>query len=138
MVYNGFPATYSPYYQMPQPQQLQIQAPAQQMPQPQPQQKPASPIIWVQGEAGARAYPVAPGESVMMLDSDASIFYIKTADQSGMPLPLRTFDFVERKQQQPITQAATPPAHELDLSGYVTRKEFESALAALKEVKKDA
>jgi hypothetical protein len=136
MVYNGFPATYSPYYQMPQPQQLQIQAPAQQMPQP--QQKPASPIIWVQGEAGARAYPVAPGESVMMLDSDASIFYIKTADQSGMPLPLRTFDFVERKQQQPITQAATPPAHELDLSGYVTRKEFEAALATLKEVKTDA
>ena len=129
MLYNGFPATYQPYYQMPQqPQQVQIQAPAQQA-QPQPQQ-PTTSILWVQGEAGGRAYPVAPGASVLLMDSETSTFYIKTMDASGMPQPLRTFDYVERQHA-----AGTPPMAQaqpqMDLSGYVTRDELEERLASL-------
>lgn len=81
-------------------------------------------IIWVQGEEGAKAYMVAAGNSVLLMDSETSTFYIKTTDTSGMPQPLRIFDYTERKVQQ--KQAAQEKAEAKD---YVTREEFD-ALAA--------
>lgn len=48
-----------------------------------------APIIWVQGEEGAKAYMVAAGNSVLLMDSENSTFYIKSTDASGMPQPLR-------------------------------------------------
>lgn len=84
-----------------------------------------APIIWVQGEEGAKAYMVAAGNSVLLMDSENSTFYIKSTDASGMPQPLRIFDYTERTaaQKQP-TQAAQVQADE-----FVTRAEFD-ALAA--------
>ena len=78
-----------------------------------------APIIWVQGEEAAKSYLCAPG------NSEKSSFYIKTVDASGMPQPLRIFDYSERTaaQKQP-TQAAQAQAGE-----FVTRAEFD-ALAA--------
>ena len=40
-------------------------------------------IVWVQGEAGAKAYPVAAGTSMLLMDSEAENFYIKSTDASG-------------------------------------------------------
>lgn len=82
-------------------------------------------IIWVQGEEGAKAYMVAAGNSVLLMDSENSAFYIKSTDASGMPLPLRVFDYKER-----TTAAKTPPqtAQQLGVE-FVTRAEFD-ALAA--------
>ena len=82
-------------------------------------------IIWVQGEEGAKAYMVAAGNSVLLMDSENSAFYIKSTDASGMPLPLRAFDYKER------TTAAKTPPQTAQQSGveFVTRAEFD-ALAA--------
>lgn len=82
-------------------------------------------IIWVQGEEGAKAYMVAAGNSVLLMDSENSAFYIKSTDASGMPLPLRVFDYKER-----TTAAKTPPqtAQQPGVE-FVTRAEFD-ALAA--------
>ena len=82
-------------------------------------------IIWVQGEEGAKAYMVAAGNSVLLMDSENSAFYIKSTDASGMPLPLRVFDYKER------TTAAKTPPQTAQQSGveFVTRAEFD-ALAA--------
>lgn len=82
-------------------------------------------IIWVQGEEGAKAYMVAAGNSVLLMDSENSAFYIKSTDASGMPLPLRVFDYKER-----TTDAKTPPqtAQHPGVE-FVTRAEFD-ALAA--------
>lgn len=82
-------------------------------------------IIWVQGEEGAKAYMVAAGNSVLLMDSENSAFYIKSTDASGMPLPLRTFDYKER-----TTASKTPPqtAQQPGVE-FVTRAEFD-ALAA--------
>ena len=82
-------------------------------------------IIWVQGEEGAKAYMVAAGNSVLLMDSENSAFYIKSTDASGMPLPLRVFDYKER-----TTAAKTPPqtAQQPGVE-FVTREEF-NALAA--------
>ncbi len=78
-------------------------------------------IIWVQGEAGAKAYPVAPGNSLLLMDSEKDCFYIKSTDSSGVPMPLRTFTYTEVVQTQPTRQADT----RFDDSMYVTRDEFE-------------
>lgn len=89
-----------------------------QQPQSAPQAQQNNPIIWVQGEAAARSYMVAPGNTVMLMDSDANTFYLKSADNSGVPQPLRVFDYTER--------TAAPQATGVE---YVTREEF-NALAA--------
>ena len=52
-------------------------------------------IIWVQGENGAKSFLVAPGTTVQLMDSETKKFYIKSVDQSGMPMPLRTFTYEE-------------------------------------------
>ena len=76
-------------------------------------------IIWVQGEEGAKAYLTAPGASVMLMDSENNTFYIKSSDQSGMPLPLRIFDYTER------TAGKVPaPAVQRQEADFVTRGEF--------------
>lgn len=99
--------------------------PQQQIPQgvqaPQPQQ--TGGLLWVQGEAGAKSFCVAPGQNVMLMDSEAQRFYIKSADASGMPLPLRIFDYKE------VTGAPTASVSGED--GFVTRREFEERLSKL-------
>lgn len=82
-------------------------------------------IIWVQGEAGAKAYPVAPNTSLLLMDSENKTMYLKSADASGMPA-MRVFDYNER--------TATPP---VNTSDYVTREEF-GKLASIVESMKGA
>lgn len=107
----------------PMPGQLEQLRMAQQPAQPAPQ--PQSGLIWVQGEAGAKSYMVANGNSVLLMDSESQTFYLKSADASGMP-SMRVFDYHERVAQkpQPVPAPAQQPAAE-----YVTRDEF-NALAA--------
>ena len=78
-------------------------------------------IIWVQGETGAKSYLVAPNQSVLLMDSESNTFYIKSSDTSGMPLPLRVFDYTERTlgQQTPSQESAIDPKK------FVTHEEFE-------------
>ena len=78
-------------------------------------------IIWVQGENAAKAYPVASGQSVLLMDSEDSIMYIKSTDQSGMPQPLRVFEYKERETHQNASRIASKHSEE-----YVSRKEFEA------------
>lgn len=60
------------------------------------QYQPQSSRIWVQGEAGARAYLVAPGNTVELWDSDAQSIYLKSADASGIP-SMRIIDYKFRE-----------------------------------------
>lgn len=57
----------------------------------------ANDINWVQGESDAKSRPVAAGHSVVFLDTEESVMYIKSVDASGMPQPLRVFEYTERK-----------------------------------------
>lgn len=114
-----YPTNYQPYApMMQQPQPMQQQAPVQQV-QPIQQVQDDSGIKWVQGEAGAKAYPVAPNKSVLLMDSENSVMYIKSTDASGMPLPLRIFDYTERTAQNAHNAVAEPK------TDTVTREEFE-------------
>lgn len=94
-------------------------------PQPQQPAQQSSPIIWVQGEEGAKAYMVAAGNSVLLMDSENSTFYIKATDASGMPQPLRIFDYTERTAD-PKPSVQTPQTAKEE---YVTRREFDALSA---------
>lgn len=128
MAYNNYyPASYyQPTYT--QPQMIPQQAIQPTVPQQQPQQNNSS-IIWVQGEAAARSFNVMPNQSVMLLDSESSTFYIKSADASGMPLPLRIFDYTERNTNQNVEQPQIQK-HTEDPE-YITRDEFERRIAEI-------
>lgn len=89
-------------------------------------------IVWVQGEASAKSYPVAPNSTVMLLDSESNTFYLKTSDASGMPLPLRVFDYKERVQGVPKAPAeASSSGFNVDLDKFVTKDELNEILASL-------
>ena len=110
--YNGFPATYQPIYQAPQ-----FQAPQQ----PQGQQ---GGVIWVQGEAGAKSYLVAPGSTVQLWDSEEKVIYLKSADPSGMP-SMKILDYTIRGEE-----AAK------DAPEYVTKADFDALAEKVKELSK--
>ena len=88
----------------------------------QPMQQQSSQIIWVSGEAGAKSYLVAPGNTVMLLDAENSVFYLKSADASGMPLPLRIFDYKERTTTAQQAFGGVVTGESVNLENFVTRK----------------
>lgn len=100
--------------------QQSINPPQMQAPTPQVNQG----LLWVSGEVGAKSYLVAPNSTVLLMDSDAQRFYLKSADNSGMP-SLRVFEYTEVTN---VPQNA-PQGSNLDenvLNGkYVTRQEYE-------------
>lgn len=120
--YNNYQQSYQPYQQ----QSFQNPVPAySQQPQYSMAQTPQqnSGILWVQGEIGARAYPVAPGSSVLLMDSEAQNFYIKSADMSGMPT-MKRYSYAEIAEEPMRLESH-------DTSDYDTAK-----LASRDEVKK--
>ena len=125
---NGFPMGYQPYY----PQyvsQAQPQMPTQgvQMPS-QPVSQSNSSIIWVQGEAGAKSYLVAPNTTVQLWDSENQVIYLKSADASGMP-SMKILDYKIREATQPMqTHVAVQPERD-----YVTRDELTAFETQIRE-----
>lgn len=97
----------------------------------QPMQQQSSQIIWVSGEAGAKSYLVAPGNTVMLLDAENSVFYLKSADASGMPLPLRIFDYKERTTTAQQAFGGVMTGESVNLDNFVTREEFERRMASI-------
>lgn len=103
MAYNNFPMGYQPA-QIFYPQQNTIQQPQN------------NSIIWVQGEAGAKSYMVAPNTTVQLWDSEDQVIYLKSADSSGMP-SIKILDYKIREAQQPISSLNNH-------TDYITRDEF--------------
>lgn len=121
------PNYFNPYQQQVQPPMDRLaQLQAQQY---QPIQQPAQSnqsLIYVQGEAAAKSWMVGAGQSVLLMDSESPVFYIKSADASGIPLPLRVFDYTERAQSMPQNAPQAPNPAQIDLDGkYVTRAEYD-------------
>lgn len=108
MAYNNiFPMTY-------QPQQMyypQMQSQGQ-------QQQNTNNLIWVSGEAGAKAYLVAPNTTVTLWDSEDKVIYLKSADATGMP-SMKILDYSIRNNSP---QETASDAH----SEFATKVDVES------------
>lgn len=111
---NLYGASYSPAYNVPA---VPAPAPA----------APASGLIWVQGENGAKSYIVPANSTALLMDSEAQRFYIKSVDGSGMPQPLRIYEYTEITAKQDSVPAAE----------YVTKAEFDKAIAELRKAGRD-
>lgn len=108
---NGFPMSYPQYYSAPAPQQ------------------PNSSIIWVQGEAGAKSYLVAPNNTVQLWDSERQTIYLKSADASGMP-SMRILDYTFRDVPQGSQMAQKPVGVD-----YPTRDEFNALKGQIEAIR---
>lgn len=69
-------------------------------------------VVPVQGESGASMYPVAAGNTVLLMDFNLKKFWIKATDINGLPAKFAAFEFNE---VQPLAQTA---------DGFVSRGEF--------------
>lgn len=130
--YQQYQQPYQPYQdRMAQmPAQYQVGQPAQPMqPVPQPQAINQG-LLWVQGEAGAKSYLVAPNTTVLLMDSEGSRFYLKSTDNAGMPT-MRTFEYREVPQNVPQAPQATP--NDFD-DKYVTREEYDGLRRQYEEI----
>lgn len=84
----------------------------QQFQQQPPQQNNSVSVVTVQGEAGARIYPVAAGNTVLLIDFDSKKFWLKSTDLNGMPSRFAAFSFTEEVK----------PANDTD--NFISRNEF--------------
>lgn len=109
MAYNNyFPTGYQPYYQQ--------TAPTQQI---------NNGITWVQGEAGAKSYLVAPNSTVTLWDSESQTIYLKSADPSGLP-SMKILDYTIRSNapQETVSDAHSDFATKVDVESI--RKDIEA------------
>jgi len=92
-------------------------------------------LIWVQGEAGAKSYMVAPNQTVVLWDSEAEVIYLKSADATGMP-SIKALDYT-------IRENVAQKAEILAQKDFATKDEVDylkkeiNALKAKLEVRKD-
>ena len=112
---NMFPTGYQPYgYQQPLPMPQPIQAQQQQA-------ATQGGIIWVQGEAGAKSFLLAPNSTVQLWDSESQTIYLKSTDTSGMP-SMKILDYTIRENG---SQNASPDAQNTpDFGSFVTKDEL--------------
>lgn len=120
MAYN-YPIGYQPYY----PTQANAYPTQMNVGATQPTQ---NGIIWVQGEAGAKSYLIAPNTTVQLWDSEEQVIYLKSADASGMP-SMKILDYVVRDSN--LESKAV-----LDLDNkYITRDELNGLKQQISELK---
>lgn len=127
------PTYYDPIQQNPIGQfNQQFQQQMNQLPNQQPVRQNNGGFVWIQGgEAGAKSYLVAPGETVMLMDAENPVFFLKSADASGIPLPLRVFEYKELTEMPSKATSAHVMAQNLNLDNFVTREEFEQRMASV-------
>lgn len=57
-------------------------------------------VVTVQGEQGASMYPVAAGNTVLLIDFNIKKFWIKATDINGLPSKFAAFTFKEDVKTQ--------------------------------------
>lgn len=131
--YQPYQYQYAPQVQPPMDRLAQLQAQQYQLPQMQQAAQPPHTnqgLLWVQGEAGAKAYLMAPDSTVLLMDSEGSRFFLKSTDKAGLP-SLRVFEYSEVSQN--ALQSAQSVQNNLD-DKYVTRQEYDALRAKYAEI----
>lgn len=103
-----------------------------------PQQNNVSNLIWVQGEAGAKSYHVAPNTTIPLWDSENQTVYLKSADSFGMP-SMKILDYVIRERestQKPLVEPMIDYATKEDLEA--VKKEIRDEITKLTKKEKGA
>lgn len=75
--------------------------------------RPATNITYVQGETGAKGYPVTSNYTMLLMDSEQQQFFIKSVDAAGLP-SMRAFKFEEIVEPEP------------EKIEYITKEDFDN------------
>ena len=118
MYNNGFPVTYPQTFYTPPPQPTRQNVG----------------ITWVSGEAGAKAYLLAPNTTIALWDSETQVIYLKSADASGMPT-IKTLDYTVRDQHTSAFQ--TPISSDDKSIEYATKADLDKVYKAYSDLKND-
>lgn len=90
----------------------------------------SSSFVWVQGEAGAKAYPVAAGNRVALFDSENPVVYLKATDAYGKPQDMEVYDLVKRQ----VVEEVKEPLKEFltkDEIGKLVKAEVDKAISEI-------
>lgn len=94
-----------------------------------PQRQPGNTYAFVNGLEGAKSYQVPVNQSLLLMDSDQPVCYMKTANALGQAT-LRCFKLVEVKEEE--LKAPTPqPTPNVD---YATKEDLKSILDRLEKL----
>ena len=91
---------------------------------------------FVSGLDGAKSYPIMPGQSLMLMDSNNPVCYMKSADNMGTPT-LKCFKLVEITEQELSKKPSDPETIALKEEVTALNKRIDD-LVKLMEGKKNA
>ena len=85
-------------------------------------------FAWIQGEEAAKNYPVAPGNTVVLIEADKPIMYMKSADLSGRLQPIQVRYLVSGEDYQKIQNGSNSSKSN---ENYVTKEYFDKKISEL-------
>lgn len=96
------------------------------------QSGPRSNILRVTGPESAKAYPMSPGDKVVLFDENEAVFYHLSADDSGFK-SMRTFEFSEKA---PDVIEVPPQTDAVESPDLATKEDLGSIEKEISEIKK--
>ena len=91
------------------------------------QQPKANQYFWVNGKESAKAFQIMPNQSVMLMDNDKPLVYMKTTDGLGKS-DMRYFKLVEISEEE-LNQSENKPNQE-----YVLKSDFDALVKRIDEL----
>lgn len=92
-------------------------------------QIPMNTFAWVQGEAAAKAFAVAPASTVVLMDTENPVLYMKSTDQNGRPLEMQVRYLVTKEDYEKLQNGSDLGTNK----DCVTKEDFEKFVADVNE-----
>lgn len=91
------------------------------------QQKGITTVVVVSGEDSVNSYPVAAGNTAVLMDFNLGKFWLKTTDVYGRPLPVEEYGFYKStsSSSQPPQSIKNPDTQQLNQNDYVRKEDFD-------------
>ncbi len=79
--------------------------------------------IWVQNQAAAEAYLMAPNSFVRLWDANSPVFYEKRSDITGRPMPLEAYEYKRKAPAETLLQNSGAIDYQKEIDGILRRLE---------------
>ena len=87
---------------------------------------------FVNGLEGAKSYPIMPNQSLMLMDSENPVCYMKSADNTGKP-SLKCYKLVETTEQELSVKPVDPATQELKDSISAINKRIDDIIKLMED-----
>lgn len=94
------------------------------------QQKGITTVVVVSGEESVNSYPVAAGNTAVLMDFNLGKFWLKTTDVYGRPLPVEEYNFYKNTASNTqATQQNVSPDAQTNQNEYARKEDFDKVAA---------